>query len=176
MRTPVHLRSATPADLAAINAIYNHYVLTCTCTYQEEPETEEGRRQWFDRHGGPHPVIVAEADGTVAGWGSLSSFHPRSAFRRTVENSVYVHHQHHGRGIGSLLLQELIVRARALGHQAIIGAIDSTQAPSLALHAKFGFQEAGRLRRVGLKFGRWLDLVYMELILAPENGDANSAR
>lgn len=159
------LRPATEADLVAINDIYNHYVLHSTCTYQEEPESPAGRREWFRRHGGPHPVIVADADGLLVGWGSLSSFHPRSAFRYTVENSVYVHHQHQGRGIGSLLLRDLISRAGAAGHHAIIGAIDGNQAASLSLHARFHFQEVGRLRRVGLKFGRWLDLVYMELML-----------
>ena len=168
------LRTATAADLVAINDIYNHYVLLSTCTYQEEPEPLEGRRQWYERHGGPHPVIVAEADGLVAGWGSLSGFHPRSAFRHTVENSVYVHHQHQGHGIGSQLLQELISRAGSLGHRAIIGAIDSSQTASMALHTKFHFQEAGRLSRVGLKFGRWLDLVYMELLLDRGDGTDGS--
>src|SRR5690348_15531780 len=105
---PATLRAATAADLGAINNIYNYYVLHSTCTYQEEPETLEGRREWFERHGDRHPVIVAEAGGQVLGWGSLSAYHARSAYRHTVENSVYVHHQHHRRGIGSLLLRELI--------------------------------------------------------------------
>src|SRR5580693_3266102 len=104
------IRPATASDLAVINDIYNHYVQHSTCTYQEEPEPLDGRRRWFEHHGGGHPVIVAEAGGQVAGWGSLSAYHARSAYRRTVENSVYVHHQHHRRGIGSRLLQELIVR------------------------------------------------------------------
>ena len=163
---PVLLRPATESDLVAINDLYNHYVLHSTCTYQEELESPASRRQWFQHHGDAHPVIVAEAGGVVVGWGSLSSFHPRSAYRHTVENSVYVHHQHHGQGIGSLLLEDLIKRASTLGHQAIIGAIDAEQTASIALHAKFHFQEVGRLRRVGLKFGRWLDVVYMELLLA----------
>src|ERR1700722_1257197 len=102
------LRPATESDLAAINDIYNHYVLYSTCTYQEEPETLDGRRRWFKRHSDKYPVIVAATDGQVAGWGSLSAFHERSAYRRTVENSVYIHHQHLQRGIGSLLLQDLI--------------------------------------------------------------------
>ena len=163
----VTLRPAAEADLVAVNDIYNHYVRTCTCTYQEAPETMDSRREWFRQHGGPHPVIVAEAEGLAVGWGSLSQFHPRSAFRHTVEDSVYVHHGHQGRGLGSLLLPELVRQARALGHRAIIGAIDSQQPGSIALHTKFGFQEVGRLRGVGLKFGRWLDVVYMQLALDP---------
>ena len=159
------IRPATESDLSAINDIYNHYVQHSTCTYQEEPEPLDSRRQWFSHHGGQHPVIVAEAGGQLAGWGSLSAFHARSAYRRTVENSVYVHHQLHRRGIGSLLLQELIVRARRLGHHAIIAGIDAEQAASVALHAKFHFKKAGHLDQVGFKFGHWLDVVYMELIL-----------
>jgi phosphinothricin acetyltransferase len=110
-------------------------------------------------------VIVAEVNGEVVGWGSLSAYHSRSAYRRTVENSVYVHHQHHRRGIGSLLLKELIVRARTIGHHAIIAGIDAEQVASVVLHDRFGFQKVGHFRQVGFKFGRWLDVVYMELVL-----------
>ncbi len=162
--TQVTVRAATDSDLVAINDIYNHYVLHSTCTYQEEPEPIEGRRQWFRLHGVPHPVIVAELDGRVIGWGSLSGYHARSAYRRTVENSVYVHHEHHRRGVGSLLLQDLIDRARVLGHKAIIAGIDADQAASVALHARFKFEKVGHLKQVGFKFGRWLDVIYMELL------------
>jgi L-amino acid N-acyltransferase YncA len=110
-------------------------------------------------------VIVAVVEEQVVGWGSLSAYHKRSAYRHTVENSVYIHHQHHRRGIGSLLLQELIVRSRALGHRAIIAGIDADQAASVALHTKFHFVKVGHFKQVGLKFGRWLDVIYMELML-----------
>src|SRR5215469_4259817 len=126
------IRSATESDLVAINDIYNHYVLHSICTYQEEPELLDSRRQWFQHHGPKHPIIVAETDGRVVGWGSLSAFHERSAYRHTVEISVYVHHQYHRHGIGSILLQELIVLARNAGHRAIIAGIDSEQAGSVA--------------------------------------------
>jgi phosphinothricin acetyltransferase len=159
------IRPATESDLVAINDIYDHYVRHSTCTYQEELEPIEDRRQWFARHGDKHPVIVAELDGQVVGWGSLSAYHARSAYGRTVENSVYVHHQHHRRGIGSLLLQELIARARKLGHHAIIAGIDAEQVASVALHARFRFEKVGQFKQVGFKFGRWLDVMYMELIL-----------
>lgn len=161
----VTIRAATPADLDVINDIYNHYVLHSTCTYQEEPEPLKGRRQWFEHHGERHPVIVAEVDGQVAGWGSLSPYKARTAYRHTVENSVYVHHQLHRRGIGSLLLQELVSRARSLGYRAIIAVIDAGQPGSVALHTKFGFVEVGHLKQVGFKFDRWLDVIYMELLL-----------
>ena len=165
------VRPATESDLVAINDIYNHYVLHSTCTYQEALEPLEARQQWFRRHGDPHPVIAAEMEGRVVGWGSLSPYHVRSAYRRTVENSVYVHHQQHRRGIGALILLDLIVRARNLGHHVIIAGIDAGQTASAALHARFHFETVGHFQQVGFKFGRWLDVMYMELIL---NGSLNA--
>src|SRR5947209_4894562 len=157
------IRAATVGDLPIINAIYNHFVLYSTCTYQTEPETAEGRAAWFANHGAKHPVTVGEVDGKVVAWGSLSRFHARAAYGRTVENSVYVHPDHHRRGYGRALLVDLIERARALGHHAIIALIDAEQAPSVALHAAAGFVEVGLLKEVGFKFNRWLHVVYMEL-------------
>lgn len=157
------IRLAREADLDAINGIYNHYVVHATCTYQEEPETAEARRAWFARHGARHPVIVAEAGGRVVGWGSLSAYHARSAYRFTVEDSVYVADGCRGRGIGSALLRELVDRAATLGHHAIVAGIDAGQAASIALHARFGFEPVGRFNEVGFKFGQWLDVIYMEL-------------
>ncbi len=124
------------------------------------------RQQWFERHDEKHPVIVAELEGEIVGWGSLSPYHPRSAYRHTVENSVYVHHRFQRRQIGSRLLQDLIRRARGLEHRAIIALIDANQPASLALHARFGFEKVGHLKQVGFKFGRWLDVTYLELLLA----------
>ncbi len=159
------IRPAAESDLEAINDIYNHYVLYSTCTYQEDPEPIGHRRQWFRHHDSAHPVIVAEANGQVVGWGSLSVYHARSAFRRTVENSIYVHHEYHRRGAGSLILADLIARARAVGYHAIVAGIDSDQTASVALHSRFEFRHMGRLTQVGFKFGRWLDVIYMELML-----------
>jgi L-amino acid N-acyltransferase len=161
----IYLRLAAESDLIAINDLYNYYVLHSTCTYQEQPEPISDRHIWFHNHGQKHPVIVAVYRGKVVGWGSLSPYHQRTAYRHTVENSVYVHPDWHHHGIGSLLLQDLIKRSRELGHRAIIAAIDSDQTDSIRLHAKYNFQHAGRLQRVGLKFGQWLDAIYMELLL-----------
>jgi L-amino acid N-acyltransferase YncA len=161
----VSLRAATVADLPVINAIYNHYVIHSTCTFQITPETEAARRSWFERHEAGHPVLVATAAEEVVGWGSLSRFYTREAFRNTVENSVYVRHDWLRRGVGARLLDALLERGAALGHHAVVAAIESGQLGSLALHASRGFVEAGRLREVGRKFDRWLDLVYMERML-----------
>jgi phosphinothricin acetyltransferase len=161
----LNLRLATPTDLSAINEIYNHFVLRSTCTYQTEPETVEARAAWFARHGELHPVTVAERAGTIVGWGSLSPFHARAAYGHTVENSVYVHPTSHRQGIGRALLADLIERARRSGHHTIIAIIDAEQGASVALHAALGFARVGRLRELGHKFGRWLDVDYMQLIL-----------
>jgi phosphinothricin acetyltransferase len=161
----IKLRPATEVDLGSINDIYNHYVAHSTCTYQEQPEPIEGRETWFAGHGVKHPVTVATIDGKVSGWGSLSAYQSRSAYRHTVENSVYVHHEFHRRGIGSAILEDLIERGRLLGHRAIIAGIDGEQPASIRLHLKFGFEQVGHMKQVGFKFGRWLDVTYMQLIL-----------
>jgi phosphinothricin acetyltransferase len=110
-------------------------------------------------------VTVAVHDGCVVGWGALSAFRNRSAYRFSVETSVYVHAEWHGRGIGTALLLDLVERGRALGHHAILALIDSGQTASLSLHAKCGFVEVGRLPQIGFKFDHWLDVVIMECML-----------
>ena len=157
-----HLRLATEADLSAIHDIYSHYVLCSTCTYQTEVEPLAMRQAWFAARGPEHPVTVAELDGAVVGWGALSRFHPRAGYGRTVENTVYVRHDHHRRGVGGTLLADLIDRAAALGHHTIVAVVDAEQGGSLALHERHGFEPAGRLRQAGFKFDRWLDAVYLQ--------------
>ena len=169
---PLQIRDATAADLPAINAIYNHYVLHSTCTYQEDPSTDEERSVWFAAHDAAHPVTVAVAPaaapgGEVVAWASLSRFHPRAAYRHTVEDSVYVRHDLHGRGIGSAMLADLLARAESLGHRSVVALVSADQPASVALHRKHGFAEAGRLREVGHKFGRWLDVVYLQRLIPP---------
>jgi phosphinothricin acetyltransferase len=159
------IRLATESDLVAINDIYNHYVFRSTCTYQEEAEPIELRWTWFANHGEKYPVTIATIDDRIVGWGALSRYHPRSAYGKTVENSVYVHHEMHRRGIGAAILMDSIVRARALQYRTIIASIDGDQTASLALHAKFGFEKVGHFKEVGFKFGRWLDVVYLQLML-----------
>jgi L-amino acid N-acyltransferase YncA/8-oxo-dGTP pyrophosphatase MutT (NUDIX family) len=156
------IRSATAEDLSAINAIYNHYVVHSTCTYQEEATTAEERAAWFAGRAAGHPVTVAVVEGEVVGWGSLNRYHARSAYRFTVENSVYVRHDAHRRGIGKALLADLLVRAAALGHHTVIAVISADQAASVELHRRAGFVECGLFREVGWKFGRWLDVMYMQ--------------
>lgn len=160
------IRPATMADLGAINRIYNYYVDCSTCTYAEAHTTAAERQTWFAAHGPAHPVTVMELDGSVLAWASLSPYHLRSGYRFTVENSLYVDPAYQRRGIGARLLADLIARAASAGHRVVIAAIDSEQQPSLALHAKFAFRQVGRLEKVGYKFGRWLDVIYLQRDLA----------
>ena len=171
MSTPT-LRNATAADLPAISAIYNYYVLHSTCTYQLEPETLADRQAWFAAHTpDKYPVIVAELDDSTAGtrqvvgWGSISRFHARAGYDGTVEASVYIHHDFHRRGLGRLLLVELVARARALGYHALIGGASADQTASIALQESLGFERVGQLKEVGRKFDRWLDVVYLQVLL-----------
>jgi phosphinothricin acetyltransferase len=162
----VDVRLATVGDLGAINAIYNHYVLHSTCTYQDEPTTAAERAAWFENRAAIHPVTVAVLNGEVVGWAALNRFNPRSAYRNTVENSVYVRHDRQRRGIGRGLLVDLLQRAERLGLRQIIALISADQEASVRLHASVGFVEAGRLKEVGYKFGRWLDVVYLQYSVA----------
>ncbi len=161
----VSIRLAVETDCEAINRIYNYYVIHSTCTYQNDPETIEGRRTWFANHGPRHPVTVAEVEGVVVAWASLSRFHPRAAYAQTVENAVYVDHNWHGRGIGKMLMLDLIQRAKTLEHHSIVALVSGEQAASLALHEKLGFVRAGMLREAGFKLKIWLDVVYLQKML-----------
>jgi phosphinothricin acetyltransferase len=159
------IRAAGEGDLPAINAIYNHYVTSATCTWQYEPTPAAERRVWLAARGPEHPVTVAMLDGEVVGFGSLGPYRPREGYRFTVENTVYVHPERQRRGIGGALLADLIERARALGHRSIIAGVSSDQPASLALHRAHGFVEVARLREVGFKFGLWLDLIFLQRML-----------
>ena len=163
--TDVQVRLATEADLPAIRAIYNHYVTTSTCTFQVEPDSEEDRRNWFLNRGPSHPVVVAEAGWEVVGWGALSAWKSRCAYARSVEASVYVQPDWQRRGIGRAILLDLIDRARAAGHHTIIGGACTEHSGSLALQRGLGFESIGCFREVGWKFGKWLDVHYMQRIL-----------
>ena len=163
----MQIHPASRADLRAIHEIYNDAVLNTTASYDYEPRTMEYRVAWFENHAEQRlPIFVAKADdGQVVGWSSLSRYHDRKGYQFTVENSVYVAAVHRGRGVGKMLVPPLIESARALGLRAIIAAIDAENQPSIRLHIRFGFERVGHFKQVGFKFGRWLDVVYLERLL-----------
>jgi phosphinothricin acetyltransferase len=162
------IRPATAADLSAINRIYNHFVAVSTCTYATQPTSDEERQAWWVAHRERHPVTVAEDGHAVIGWASLSTWNIRSGYNATVESSVYIHADHHRRGVGKALMVDLIERAKAIGHHTILAGISADQAPSIALHEALGFERISHFRQVGFKFGRWLDVIHMQLMLDTE--------
>ncbi len=159
---------ATHLDLPGILEIYNEAVLNPTATYDYEPRTLEHRQAWFEDHArNNYPVFVAaDTAGRVVGWSALNRYHDRMGYRFTTENSVYVAADQRGKGIGKLLMPPLIQGARERGFRAILAAIDAENDVSIRLHAAFGFERVGQFKQVGFKFGRWLDVVYMELLLS----------
>ena len=161
----MNIRPVERADLPAVNAIYNHFVLHSTCTYDDDPISEAEREAWFELHRGPYPAIVAAIDDEIVGWGSLSSYRGRCAYRFTVENSVYVREDRQRQGIGGALLADLIVRAKDLEVHSIVAGIDSEQEGSILLHERHGFETVAHLREVGFKFRRWLDIVFMQRMM-----------
>jgi L-amino acid N-acyltransferase YncA len=163
----VHVRPMMAADLGAVRDIYNHYVATSTCTFQVEPDTAEEREAWLRDRGPAHPAVVAEVEGSVAGWAALSPWKSRCGYSRSAEASVYVRHDMHRKGIGRLLLADLVARGRAAGLHTIIGGACTEHPASLALQEALGFVRVAYFREVGYKFGRWLDVAYMQLMLSP---------
>lgn len=163
----VRVRPASSDDLPAILAIYNEAVLDTTATYDVEPRTLAHRVAWFEDHQESNlPVFVATAaSGEVIGWSALNRYHDRFGYRFTVENSVYIAAAHRGRGVGRMLLAPLIEAARERGLHVILAGVDAENAASLRLHAAFGFEQVAHFKQVGHKFGRWLDVIFLQRTL-----------
>ena len=165
-KSPIILRDALEIDLPAILEIYNDIILTTTAIYSEEPHTLQMRLDWFnERKQAGFPVIVAEQNGVLVGFATYGKFRVWPCYRFTVEHSVYIHKDSRGQGISKILLQEIISLAKGAGMHALIAGVDSENEISLQLHLKFGFTQVARFKEVGFKFGRWLDLIFLELIL-----------
>jgi phosphinothricin acetyltransferase len=159
------LRVATVEDAEAIRAIYNVEVTTSTVTFDLEPRTLEVQRDWLAARSGAHSAIVAELDGQVIGFASLSPWKDRPAYRTSVEDSVYVHRAHQGTGVGRILLTRLVEVANESGFHAVFGRIVGGHEASIGLHKALGFEVVGTEREVGRKFGKWLDVVVVEKLL-----------
>ena len=161
------IRDATVEDAAAVHAIYAHHVLHGTASYDIEPPSLEdihAKVRWILGEG--WPFLVAEVEGAVIGYAYATQFRDRAAYRFTCENSIYVHPDWMGRGIGKALLKALMERSAAYGFKTMIGVIGGGEPASVALHSACGFEEAGRLKAVGWKKQRWLDSLYMQRRLA----------
>ncbi|MHA7970263.1 GNAT family N-acetyltransferase [Rhizobium sp. CAU 1783] len=164
--TNLIIRDAVEADLVAIRDIYNHAVEHTTAIWNDVLIDVDNRRAWLElRRTKGFPVLVAEVDGRVAGYASYGDWRAFDGYRHTVEHSVYVDKNSRGAGLGKALMLALIDHARASGKHVMIAAIEAGNAASIALHERLGFRLVGIHREVGQKFGRWLDLAAMELML-----------
>ncbi|TCL87667.1 phosphinothricin acetyltransferase [Curtobacterium sp. PhB142] len=161
------VRDCGPRDLDVVHALHVDAVLHSTAIWQEEPHPRAYFDGWLaERQGDGYPVLVAEVDGTVAGYATYSQWRPHHGYRLTVEHSVYVVESFRGRGIASTLMRSLVERAAAEGRHVMMAGICSTNTGSIALHEKLGFATIAVVPEVGRKFDRWLDLTLMRLPLA----------
>lgn len=159
------IRDATAADAGAICRIYNQGIQDRVATLETEERTPEERAAWLAARGPRHPVLVAEADGAVVGWGSLNGFNARRAYDHVADFSLYVERAWRGRGVGGRLLEALVARAREIGfHKLVLSAFPWNES-GLRAYRRAGFREVGVYREQGLLDGRWVDTVVMEKLL-----------
>lgn len=158
------IRNALPGDLAALTALYNHYVVHTPITFDVVTLQPEQRRPWFDDHarGGRHRLLVAEEGGAVVGYATSSRWRPKPAYDTTVESSVYVRHDAVGRGIGRLLYSTLFDLLANENVHTIVAGVALPNDASIALHERFGFQQVGVFREVGQKFDRFWDVAWLQ--------------
>ena len=166
----VLIRRATEADAEAIRAIYNHEVEHETSTFDLVPRSPEEQLDWQNARQGAFCVYVAELDGEVVGFGALSPYKERAAYRTSVEDSIYVRRDVNGRGVGRILLTHLLDAAADGGFHAVIARITTLSLASIALHGKVGFVPVGVEREIGRKFNKWLDVQIMECLLRERPG------
>lgn len=160
------IRPATEDDLPAITAIFNDVIATSTAIYADDPFSPEDRGIWFaQRRDAGYPVLVADGGAGVLGVASFGDFRAWPGYRHTVEHSVHVRADARGSGLGSALVGALFDPARALGKHVMVAGIDAANAGSIRMHERLGFQRGAVLREVGRKFGRWLDLEFMQKFL-----------
>lgn len=160
------VRHASKEDCAAIGEIYNHAVLHTAAIWNDKTVDTDNRIAWFEaRTLAGYPVLIMEDEGVVAGYASFGDWRAFDGFRHTVEHSVYVHPQHQGKGIGRSLMEALIVEARKIGKHVMVAGIEAQNQTSIHLHETLGFVTTGQMPQVGTKFGRWLDLTFMQLQL-----------
>lgn len=161
------IRQAIESDLPALLAIYNYEVVNSVATFDLEPKTLEQRRVWFEEHNvGNHPLIVAQEDGKVIGYASLSAYRVKEAYAATVELSIYVDNVHRGKGIATGLMDAILDMARKdESIHLVVSVITGENEASVKLHEKYGFTYCGTVHQVGFKHGRYLDIVTYELLV-----------
>lgn len=158
------VRKATLDDLGQITEIYNDAIQKTTATFDTESKTKEEQEKWFTNHDASHPVLIAEQDGIISGWASLSQWSDRCAYCDTAEISLYVKEEYRGKGIGKQLMKAIIQEGKTAGLHTVIARIAGSNKISADLCKSFGFQYIGTMREVGKKFGQLLDVHLMQLI------------
>ena len=160
------IRYAVKEDCAAIAAIYNHAVINTAAIWNDQTVDADNRIAWFEARALlGYPVIVSEENGVVTGYASFGDWRAFDGFRHTVEHSVYVHPDHQGKGLGLALMVRLIEEAKRIGKHVMVAGIEAQNQASIHLHETLGFVTTGNMPQVGTKFGRWLDLTFMQLQL-----------
>jgi L-amino acid N-acyltransferase len=160
------IRSASKDDLPVILEIMNYAILNTTAIYDYDPRSYQDILGWYEaKLLQKMPVFVGEEDGQVIGFSTYGIFRPKEAYKYCVEHSIYLKEEFHGRGFGKQILQHLVITAREQGIHTMIAGIDKDNKGSIEFHRKAGFVEIGTLKEVGFKFNRWLDLVFMQLML-----------
>jgi phosphinothricin acetyltransferase len=161
----MQIRLANLADVPRIAEIYHEAVVTTTATFDERPKSMDEMTAWFTMHDDRHPITVAIDDQLVVGWGALTAYSDRCAYRNTAEISFYVNQDHHGRGIGRKLNEDLVERAQQLGFRSLIARVSQGNEISLHLLRDFDYRHVGTLRQVGEKFGQLLDVHILQKLL-----------
>ena len=159
------VRAATAADAEAICRIYNQGIEDRVATLETELRTPEERAAWLAARGPRHPVIVAEDDGPIIGWGSLNQFNPRDAYRHVVDFSIYVERAYRGRGVGKVMLARLIELAREQRYHKMVLSAFPSNSGGMALYERLGFRTVGVYKEQGMLDGRWVDTIVMEKLL-----------
>lgn len=163
----MHVRLATPDDAEPIRAIYNAEVLGSTVNFDLVPRTLDQQQAWLSQHSGAHPAVVAAYGSTVVGFASLSPYRLRPAYATTAEDSVYVHADHRGQGVGRLLLGHILGLARQGGFHSVMARVVGDHHASIGLHRSAGFRVVGTEMEVGRKFGKWLDVALLQYMVPP---------
>ena len=162
----IDIREARLEDIPDVLAIYNQVMATSTAIYRDEPATLDAHLEWFRaRTERGFPVLVAIDAAGVAGFASFGDFRQWPGYRFTVEHSVHVRADRRGAGVGSALMRPLIARATSMGKHVMIAGVDAENAESLRFHERLGFVQVAHFREVGFKFGRWLDLKFLQRTL-----------
>ncbi len=163
----MQIRDAIPADLPGLLEIYNEAVANTTASWDYDPWTAVRHADWYaHKVEAGFPLLVASEGDEVLGYATYGEFHPKIGYATTREHSIYVRPEAQGHGIGRALMAAVIERAREAGVHTLIGLVSADNEASVRLHTALGFVEVGRLHEVGRKFGRWLDLSYVQLMLS----------